>query len=86
MLFPQNLWRILKKVKGWDCVEVGSECALGLGRIIQEEMGVRVGYLQDLYHTLSRPVSSFRDNAVRRLTLARRNPTCRTPPSRIRQV
>ena len=67
---PEALWELLKTVHGWDCVNVASECATALGEIIEGEMGVRVRYYGDIYHVLSKPVSSFQNAAVRQLTLA----------------
>jgi len=49
---------------------VASECAVALGALIEREMGVRVRYFGDVYHTLSKPVLSFHNEAVRALTLA----------------
>lgn len=66
---PEILWDLLKEVEGWDCVDVPSECATALGKIIQKKMGVRVRYYGDVYHTLSKPVANFQNGVVRQLTL-----------------
>lgn len=67
---PEVLWNLLKKVKGWDCVNVASECARPLGEIIKKKMGIRVRYYNDIYHILKKPVSNFYSKAVRQLTPA----------------
>ncbi len=67
---PEVLWDLLQDVQGWDCVEVGLECAPALGEIIQTKMGVRVRYYGDIYHMLPKPVVHFENEAVRQLTLA----------------
>jgi GNAT superfamily N-acetyltransferase len=66
---PQVLWELLKAVKGWDCILVNSECAPILGEAVTREMGVRVRYLGEVCHVLTKPVSIFREEAVRQLTL-----------------
>lgn len=67
---PEVLWDLLKSVAGWDCVNVASECAAALGEIIEREMGSHIRYYGDVCHTLSKPVVSFQNEAVRQLTLA----------------
>jgi GNAT superfamily N-acetyltransferase len=67
---PEVLWELLKAVKGWQFFLVDSECAPVLGEIIEQEMGVSVRYVDDVYHTLTQPVSTFHDVAVRQLALA----------------
>jgi hypothetical protein len=66
---PQALWQLLRVVQGWNCILVDSEIAQALGKVIEGEMGVSVRYLDDVCHTLTKPVSTYRDNAVRQLTL-----------------
>ena len=53
------LWELLKLVEGWDCVNVASECATALGKIIEKETGSRVRYYGDVYHALYRPAARF---------------------------
>jgi RimJ/RimL family protein N-acetyltransferase len=66
---PQVLWESLQSVCGWDCILVDTECARPLGRIIKQEMGVAVHYLDDVCHTLTQPATYYEDGAVRQLTL-----------------
>jgi len=66
---PKVLWDLLKSVEGWFCINVTAEYAVGLGNIIEKETGTKVRYYGDVYHTLSRPVVRFKDEAVRQLTL-----------------
>jgi GNAT superfamily N-acetyltransferase len=67
---PELLWKLLQWVKGWTCILVDSECAPALGKIIQAARGDQVRYLEDVAHVLTRPVKVYRQDAVRRLTLA----------------
>ena len=67
---PEILWRLLKSVEGWDCVNVVPECANSLGEIIEQETGSHVRYYGDVYHILSKPVIRSQNEAVRQLTLA----------------
>ncbi len=67
---PQVLWNLLKSVRGWTCVLVDSECAPILEKIIEREMGVRLRYLEAVYHVLTKPVSAFHNETVRQLALA----------------
>jgi len=67
---PEVLWDLLKAVKGWDCVNVASECATSLGEIVERKMGIRIRYYGDVYHILDKPVLNFYSKAVRQLTLA----------------
>ena len=48
---------------------MASEYAAGLGETIQAKTGTEVRYYGDVYHTLSRPVVRFEDEAVRQMTL-----------------
>ena len=67
---PQVLWELLKMIEGWRCVLVDAGCASGLGNLIEKECGSPVRYVDDVYHTVTAPVPTFRDNAVRLLTEA----------------
>lgn len=67
---PTILWGLLRSIEGWECVNVSRSCAVALGGMIEAEMGVGVRYYGDIHHTLTRPVSSVRNAAVRQLTLA----------------
>jgi len=67
---PDVLWELLKVVRGWDCVNVTPQCATALGEIMEEKMGVPIRYYGDIYHTLSKPVLDYPNEAVHQLTLA----------------
>jgi GNAT superfamily N-acetyltransferase len=67
---PELLWKLLQLIEGWTCILVDSECAPHLGEIIQAERGGQVRYLDDISHVLTGPVRVYREDAVRRLTLA----------------
>ena len=76
---PELLWKLLQLVEGWACILVDSECASPLGEIIQNERGTQVRYLEDVSHVLTRPAKVYRENRVRRLTLADLNLLESTP-------
>lgn len=63
------LWDLLTSVVGWDCILVDSACAGALGEIIKQELGAGIRYLDDVCHVLTAPVTAYRDQAVRQLTL-----------------
>jgi GNAT superfamily N-acetyltransferase len=67
---PHVLWELLQGVEGWDCILVDNKCAPVLGEMMEQELGVRVRYLEDVCHILTQPVVPFRSPAVRQLTLA----------------
>lgn len=69
-LDPEVLWALLRLAEGWTCVLVASECAPALARIMEAELGCRTRFLDDVNHLLTRPVTAYRDPAVRRLALA----------------
>lgn len=66
---PEALWALLQSVHGWDCVNVTPECATALGEIIEAKTGRGVRYYGDIYFMLSKPVSNFKSEVVRQLTL-----------------
>jgi mycothiol synthase len=67
---PATLWRLLQRVEGWTCILVDTPCASVLGQIINAEMAKQVRYLDDITHTLAKPVRQVREAAVRLLTPA----------------
>jgi len=77
---PHVLWELLQGVEGWDCILVDSACAPVLGETMEQEMGVRVRYLDDVCHILTQPVVPFRSPAVRQLTLADLELLASAPP------
>lgn len=64
----QAMWRLLQLIEGWFCIEVSLDCADALGELMARQMGVAVQTLDDLYHTLERPVVAFPHPDVRLLT------------------
>jgi mycothiol synthase len=67
---PVALWRLLQRVEGWTCILVDTSCASLLGQIIGAKMAKQVRYLDDVTHTLARPVQRYRQAAVRLLSPA----------------
>jgi GNAT superfamily N-acetyltransferase len=61
------VWRVLRRVSGWDCVVADVDVAAPLGGLIEAEVGGAVRYLDDVYHTLTRPVTVFRHPSVREM-------------------
>lgn len=66
----QALYDLLELVRGWKCVNVSTQCATSLGKVVEEKMGLYVRYYDDLYLTLLEPVVNFQNMAVRCLTLS----------------
>ncbi|MGD8238691.1 MAG: GNAT family N-acetyltransferase [Armatimonadota bacterium] len=67
---PEALWELLRRVEGWDCVNVSAEVAEPLAEIMAAEMGRSVRHYGDVYHTMPAPAPTVANTAVRRLTLA----------------
>ena len=67
---PVALWRLLRGMRGWTCVNVPATCAPALGELIEGETGEPVRYYGDVYHTLTRPAARLEDEAVRRLEIS----------------
>jgi GNAT superfamily N-acetyltransferase len=67
---PQVLWELLKMIEGSHCVLVDAGCASDLGNLIEKECGSPVRCVDDVYHTVTAPVPTFRHHAVRLLTEA----------------
>jgi len=63
----QVLWDFLKSTGGWDCVNVCAKYAMALGDLMATDLGTPVGYYDDVYHVLPRPVVRYRNPHVRRL-------------------
>ena len=67
---PEALWRLLRLIFGWTCVNVPAACAPALGERIEGDTGKPVRYYGDVYHSLTHPAARFEDTAVRRLGVA----------------
>jgi len=66
---PKAIWKILRLLKGWNCIEVSSECANELGNIILSEKGGKIRYYEDIYHILPEPAKEFKNDFVRQISL-----------------
>ena len=77
---PHVLWRLLRSVQGWDCILAGSECAPTLAKVVKQELGVSVRYLDDISHVLNGPAATYHDAAVRELTRDDLNLLASAPP------
>lgn len=64
---PEAIWRLLRRLTGWTCVNVSNEVARRLGPIMESHLGRPVRYLGDVYHTLDRPAATFGHPAAKRL-------------------
>jgi len=65
---PEQIWKILREVPGWDCVNLSSELAGPLKRILERELGVATRIQGDVYYVLDRAPVPHHHSAVRRLT------------------
>jgi RimJ/RimL family protein N-acetyltransferase len=63
------IWELMGLVKGWKYIVVNMANAHTLGKIIYENTGLRVRYLEDLHYVLSDKTPAFSNQAVRRLTI-----------------
>jgi len=61
------LWRFLKGLHRWDCVNVSATHAPALGRLIEADIGANVGYYDDVYHVLPKAVADYESPFVRLL-------------------
>ena len=63
----ESLWRVLRSLPDWTCVNVDDETASRLGPILEADLEHPVRYIVDLYHTLGRPVVLGSHDSVRYL-------------------
>lgn len=63
----EAVWRILQSVRGWTCVNCGTDVAPALRRLLARAMGVPVRAYGDLYYVLARPAAELSHPAVRLL-------------------
>jgi len=66
---PDVIWKLLKFIDGWFCIEVNPQCAKELGKIIEKETGNKVKYYDDIYHRLYKPVKDFKNEYVRQFSM-----------------
>lgn len=62
------LWRLLKAIDGWNCINVDNSCAASLGALIEADTGTPIRYYGDICHALLEPVHYYPNEAVRFLT------------------
>jgi hypothetical protein len=74
------VWRLLSALQGWSAIEVDRAVASELSRLLSEASGLAIALLDDIYHVLPRPVTSFHANPVRLLTPADASLLQRAPP------
>ena len=63
-----SLGRVLRGLSGWTCVCAEEEIARRLGPILEADLSCPIRYLEDIYHTLERPVVAGSCASVRLLT------------------
>jgi hypothetical protein len=63
-----SLGRVLRGLPGWSCVSVEDGIARRLGPLLEAQLGRPVLYIQDIYHTLQRPVVAGSHPSIRYLT------------------
>ena len=61
------IWSILRRLLGWACVNVDVEVARHLGPLMEADLGRAIRRVEDVHHTLDRPVAGFLHPAVRSL-------------------
>jgi RimJ/RimL family protein N-acetyltransferase len=64
----EAIWRLLHSLDGWRVVNVAEALARPLGTLMERDLGRRVRYYGDVYHTLSEPPTEHAHPLVRRLT------------------
>ncbi len=62
---PETMWRILRDVDGWDCVDVDPVAAEPLAATIERDLGRPCKLYGDLHHVLRQPVRLLRHPDVR---------------------
>ncbi|MCC7146057.1 MAG: GNAT family N-acetyltransferase [Phycisphaeraceae bacterium] len=63
------IWQLLKKIDGWECVNVAAEVAEPLRLLMQAELKVPARLYRDCYFQLLKPAASYTHPAVRQLTI-----------------
>ena len=64
---PDAILELLGATDGWRRVSLPGQVAHLLGAAFEDSAGLMVSYETAVYHTLTGPVSSYRDTAVRRM-------------------
>jgi hypothetical protein len=65
---PEQIWSILRELPGWNCVNLSSDVAPDLARVLERELHTPIRLYADLYFVLDQPPLRFVHPAVRRLT------------------
>lgn len=65
---PEQIWRLLRQIPGWVCVNLSLDLAAPVQRILERELGVPVRISEDVYYVLDRAAIPHHHSAVRRLT------------------
>lgn len=65
---PESIWKLLKEIDDWDCVNVSNDCAAALGQLVLKQMGRNVRYCLDVHHVLTQPAAVIENDAIRKLT------------------
>jgi RimJ/RimL family protein N-acetyltransferase len=66
---PEAIWRIASELTGWTAIEVPSEVAPPLARIIERGMGRSVNLVDDLFFITDTPPPRVEHASVRMLTI-----------------
>ncbi len=64
----ETIWSLLKEIPGWTCVNLDSETAPDLAKVIERELRTSTRLSADVYYVLDRPPIPHTHPAVRRLT------------------
>lgn len=64
----EALGELLEMVEGWSSVEIEDDLASDLGTFLERRTGGELCCYESIFHTLTRPVALFVDEAVRLLT------------------
>jgi RimJ/RimL family protein N-acetyltransferase len=65
---PEQIWELLRRIPGWDCVNLAREIAAPVQRILERELRVPTRIYGDVYFLLDRPAIAHDHPAVRLLT------------------
>jgi RimJ/RimL family protein N-acetyltransferase len=68
-----DLWRLLRCLTGWTCVNVSRDAGRPLATLIANDTGRASRLREDIYQVLAEPARPFPHPAVRRLTIDDRN-------------
>ena len=78
---PEEVWNLLRRVSGWDCVNLPMELAGPLQRVLERELGLPTRIYEDVYYVLDRAPVPHHHPAVRFLTEQDLELVDRAPPA-----